>query len=75
MIDSHNFLNKYWSPVVKQLDIAYRPQYNTRHTFITLCLQAGIQVTQVAQWVGNTPKTIWEYYAGLVCLEQVPEFL
>lgn len=73
-IDSHNFLNRAWKQVISSLSIRYRPQYNTRHTFISLCLQSGVQVVQVAQWVGNSPKTIWQHYAGLVSSQQVPEF-
>lgn len=72
-IDAHNFLNRAWHTVVEGLPIEYRPQYNTRHTFITLCLEEGVQVTQVAAWVGNSPKTIWSHYAGLVNLVPVPE--
>lgn len=72
-VDPHNFLNRAWRSVMKPLPIKYRPQYNTRHTFITLCLEDSIPVTQVAAWVGNSPKTIWTHYAGLVNLLEVPE--
>ena len=72
-IDPHNFLNRIWKAIMLTLPIEYRAQYNTRHTFITLCLESGIQVAQVAQWVGNTPKTIWEHYAGIASLQEVPE--
>lgn len=72
-IDSHNFLNRAWRSILSNLPIDYRPQYNTRHSFITLCLEAGIQVQQVASWVGNSPKTIWQHYAGLTSKQDVPE--
>ncbi|MBD1836160.1 tyrosine-type recombinase/integrase [Cyanobacteria bacterium FACHB-472] len=72
-IDAHNFLNRAWKTVISELPIVYRPQYNTRHTFITLCLESGIQVAQVAQWVGNSPKTIWQHYAGIAQFQDVPE--
>ncbi len=51
----------------------YRPQYQTRHTFITLCLDAGIEVKDVARWVGNTPEIIYKHYAGNRRDLQVPE--
>ena len=73
-IDGHNFQNRAWKPILSSLPIRYRPSYNTRHTFITLCLDDGIPVTQVASWVGNSPKTIWEHYAGLVSTHDVPDF-
>ncbi len=51
----------------------YRPQYQTRHTFITLCLDAGIEVKDVARWVGNSPEIIYKHYAGNRRDLQVPE--
>jgi integrase len=72
-IDAHNFLNRAWKEVLGELGIEYRPQYNTRHTFITNCLEKKVPVTQVAQWVGNSAKTIWMHYAGLVNEMEVPE--
>jgi integrase len=50
----------------------YRTQYNTRHTFITHCLEAG--GVQVARWVGNSPEIIMKHYAGTIKQVQVPEF-
>lgn len=54
LIDAHNFLNRAWKTVLSELNIPYRPQYHTRHTFITNCLEAGVSVVQVAKWVGNS---------------------
>lgn len=73
-IDSHNFLNKVWRPLVKQIPIRYRPQYCTRHTFITQCLAAGIPVATIAAWVGNSPKTIYSHYVGADPGATPPEF-
>jgi integrase len=72
-IDSHNFLNKAWKGVLGKLPIRYRCQYNTRHTFITLCLEQGVTLSQLAQWVGNSPETILKHYAGLISDQEVPE--
>lgn len=73
-IDSHNFLTRAWKPVLESIQIRYRTQYNTRHTFISLCLEAGVPVAQVAAWSGNSPRTIYNSYAGIVSLIEVPEF-
>ncbi|MBW4600664.1 MAG: tyrosine-type recombinase/integrase [Calothrix sp. FI2-JRJ7] len=43
----------------------YRPQYQTRHTFITCMINAGMEVRYLAQLVGNSPEIIYKYYAGL----------
>ncbi|MFB2983875.1 tyrosine-type recombinase/integrase [Microseira sp. BLCC-F43] len=72
-IDGHNFLNRAWKSILGQLPIQYRSVYHTGHTFISSCLEAGIRVTQVAQWVGNSPDTIWRHYAGVINEATVPE--
>lgn len=87
-IDDHNFLSRAWkgyknrhgnkvdgvvTRLVKEgLVSEYRSQYNTRHTFITQCLEAGINVVQIAKWVGNTPEIIMRHYAGITAYIQVP---
>lgn len=52
----------------------YRPQYNTRHTMISACLEAGINPIQIAQWVGNSAEIIFRSYAGIISKVSVPEF-
>ena len=78
-IDAHNFLNRTWKPIVERLVEDekvkhYLPQYNCRHTFITLCLEAGVSVVQIARWVGNSPEIIMKHYAGIIKNVEVPEF-
>lgn len=51
----------------------YRPQYNTRHTFITECLQQGITLPQIARWVGNSPGTLLAHYGGVTVAMHPPE--
>ncbi len=51
----------------------YRSPYNTRHTFITLALEAGVTIPQVAKLVGNTPQVILKHYAGSN-IDEVPVF-
>ncbi|MCL1474410.1 tyrosine-type recombinase/integrase [Argonema antarcticum] len=72
-IDAHNFLNKAWKTVLGTLPIEYRTQYTTRHTFASLCLEAGVKINQIAEWIGNSPETIWKHYAGLINTQDVPE--
>lgn len=74
MIDAHNFLNRAWKTVLSESKIQYRSQYNTRHTFITNCLEAGVSVVQIAKWVGNSPEIIMKHYAGIIKQVEVPEF-
>lgn len=79
IIDSHNFLNRIWKPLVEGLVKAgkvekYLPQYNIRHTFITLALENGLDAKDVARLVGNTPEIIYKHYAGNKRELFVPEF-
>lgn len=82
---SHQDLRTAWYGRTKALGIVkqladdglienYRPQYNTRHTMISQCLEAGIAPTQIAEWVGNSAEIIFCNYAGIVNKASVPEF-
>jgi integrase len=73
IVDEHNLGNRQWKSTLESLHIRARPLYNCRHTFISTCLAKGVQVKQVALWVGNSPRTIWEHYAGLIASEEVPQ--
>lgn len=62
-IDRSNF-RKAWKAVLADREIRYRKPYQTRHTFITQCLERGIPHATVAKWVGNSSTTIFKFYAG-----------
>lgn len=64
-LNLHNFTNKNWTPLIKELGLQPRGCYHCRHTFISLCLYAHIPVHQVAKWVGSSPETILRHYAGI----------
>ena len=54
ILDTHNFSNRIWKPVIEALVKEqklekYLPQYNTRHTFITLALEHGLDAKDVAR--------------------------
>ncbi|WP_427162604.1 tyrosine-type recombinase/integrase [Aliinostoc sp. HNIBRCY26] len=77
-LNTHNFLNRVWKPILNNLVKDgliryYLPQYNCRHTFITLCLEAGVSVKQVADLVGNSPEVIYKHYSGVIKQLEVPE--
>lgn len=52
----------------------YRCPYNTRHTFITMAIEAGITVPQVAKLVGNSPEITMKHYAGNLLRLEIPVF-
>lgn len=59
-----DFCTKHWHPVFDIVGIEHRKPYQMRHTFVTLCLEAGIDAKDVATWVGNSPQVIYQNYAG-----------
>ncbi|NJL37954.1 MAG: hypothetical protein HC840_07925 [Leptolyngbyaceae cyanobacterium RM2_2_4] len=73
-IDFHNFRNLAWKTILKNLDIPYRKTSQTRHTFMTLALENGLDDKDVARWVGNSPEVIYRCYMGNKRELFVPEF-
>lgn len=73
LIDFHNFRNRAWTSILNTLKIPYRKPYATRHTFISLCLESGIDAKEVARWVGNSPEIIYKHYAGNNLNISIPE--
>lgn len=68
-----DFRARHWKPILFELGIEYRKPYQMRHTFITQCLEAGVDVKDVARLVGNSPGTIYKNYAGKKKGLSVPE--
>lgn len=57
-----NFLNRYWNDLMEQLGMSHKP-HDTRHTFITLMDEAGVNRTVLKMIVGhNTKKDITDHY-------------
>lgn len=66
IVNGRNFLERHWKPVLEILKIRYRKAYNTRHTFVTICLIKGEKPETVARWIGDNPITMMKYYAGFI---------
>ncbi len=63
-----------WKPILLRLGIDYKKPYATRHTFITLSLEAGVGVKDVTKLVGNSPVTTYNHYASTDIRQiQVPD--
>jgi integrase len=73
-IDTNNLRNRAWKLILNGLGIKYRKLYQTRHTFITLALENGLDAKDVGRLVGNSPEVIYEHYAGNKRDLFVPEF-
>lgn len=73
IISPNNLSRRAWTQCLEAANLNHRRMYQTRHTFITLCLYKGIPPHQIAQWVGNSTKTLLAHYAGYLPGIQVPE--
>jgi integrase len=63
-IDFHNFSNRIWHPTLTILGIKQRNPYQMRHTFITFCINSGMNAKDVARLVGNSAEIIFKHYMG-----------
>jgi integrase len=52
----------------------FLPEGHMRHTWITLALDAGMSVNDVAYLSGNSPNIIYKHYASKSRVTHVPEF-
>ncbi len=77
--DYHNFQTRHWRAIVETLAekgtvAIYLSEYHCRHTFITLALDAGMEVRDVAYLTGTSATIIWKHYASRSRNLHVPEF-
>lgn len=56
-------VHKQWRPTLKTLGIRYRPPYNARHTYATLCLMAGMNPSFIAKQLGHSVQMLLTTYA------------
>jgi integrase len=63
-IDHHNFATRAWKSILAKCGIPYRKSYQTRHTFITMCVEAHINSTAIGRWTGTSAKMIDNHYGA-----------
>ncbi|KZL51247.1 integrase [Nodularia spumigena CENA596] len=63
-IDHHNFSNRAWKTILAKCGVPYRKSYQTRHTFISLCVESHINSTAISRWTGTSAKMIDNHYAA-----------
>lgn len=64
LIDHHNFSTRAWKTILAKCGVPYRKSYQTRHTFITLCVEANINSTAIGRWTGTSAKMIDKHYGA-----------
>lgn len=62
--DERSQRDHYWTPTLKRLGIRHRPAYNTRHTYATTALMAGVNPAYIARQLGHAnTKMLFETYS------------
>lgn len=62
--DERSQRDNYWTPTLKRLGIRHRRAYNTRHTYATTALMAGVNPAYIARQLGHAnTKMLFEKYA------------
>lgn len=62
--DERSQRDHYWRPALKRLGIRWRKAYNTRHTYATTALAAGVNPSYVSRQMGHkSAKMLFSVYA------------
>lgn len=61
-----NARKRYWAPTLKALGIRYRRPYNTRHTYATVGLMAGVNPAYMAGQLGHGTEVFFKDYASWI---------
>ncbi|KIR03434.1 DNA integration/recombination/inversion protein [Lachnospiraceae bacterium TWA4] len=55
-----NYYDSYWTPLMKQLDMAQHKPHDTRHTCVSLLTSAGVDDRVIKRIIGHKGQTITE---------------
>ncbi len=74
-INDRLFSRRAWHKILEKANVEYRRPYTCRHTFISHCLESGMNPVVVAQITGHDVQTLYENYAGVVSSRpEIPQF-
>jgi integrase len=62
-LDERAFRRSYWTPTLSALGIRYRKPYNTRHSYATMMLMAGMTPALCAAQLGHSVGMLLSTYA------------
>ena len=60
--DERSQRDNYWRPALKRLGIRWRKAYNTRHTYATVALMAGVPPAYIAMQLGHSVQMLLDKY-------------
>lgn len=67
-LDSNNFRNRVWNAAAAAAGVPDATPHDTRHTYGSWLLQAGIPIAEIARLMGHTDEEITRIYARLADL-------
>lgn len=73
MINDRTFAQKIWRDILNKKGVEHRPPYTTRHTFISHCLEAGINPVKLSEITDHDVDTLYKYYAGVIDKIEIPD--
>jgi len=56
-------LHNQWGPALQALAMPYRPPYNCRHTYATICSMSNMNPAFIAQQLGHSVQMLLTTYA------------
>lgn len=62
-LEERAYRRSYWTPALKALGIRYRKPYNTRHTYATMMLMAGMTPAFCAKQLGHSVEMFLRTYS------------
>ena len=62
-VDDWSPRRMYWEPILKKLGLRYRSPYQTRHTYATMLLMAGVTPAYAARQMGHSIQMFLSTYA------------
>ncbi|MFB2878695.1 tyrosine-type recombinase/integrase [Floridanema aerugineum] len=62
-ISDYGFYSR-WRRVLKKIGVEYRKPYNTRHTFVSHCIDDNCNPVEIAQQTGHSVRVLFDHYAG-----------
>ena len=73
LIHHGNFIASVWKPALIEADLEYRKLHTLRHTALSLALEAGLTVPQVAAIAGHKDSTmVVKTYGHMITRPEVP---
>jgi integrase len=66
-INPDSFRKHRWTRILKEAQVQYRYPYQARHTFATMHISAGVNIWQLANWMGHaSPEMLFNHYGKFI---------